>query len=75
MAKLRCEHKEAKNFLERANYDRERIWCVGALNEKRLLCDKTCVTSVVVVVDVDVVVIIVVLYIADFGAVFSILIQ
>ena len=42
MAKLRCEHKEAKNFLERANYDRERIWCVGALNEKRLLCDKCC---------------------------------
>ena len=61
MAKLRCEHKEAKNFLERANYDRERICCVGALNEKRLLCDKTCVTSVVVVVvDVGVVVIIVV---------------
>ena len=41
MAKLRCEHKEAKNFLERANYDRERICCVFALNEKRLLCDKT----------------------------------
>ena len=50
MAKLRCEHKEAKNFLERANYDRERICCVGALNEKMLLCDKTVYIDVVVVV-------------------------
>ena len=50
IAKLGWEHKEEKNFLERANYVCERICCVGALNEKMLLCDKTVLSVVVVVV-------------------------